>query len=252
MLAEERQSRILEIVNRQKSVKLSEICSSLGISESTARRDLKELADRDLIIKVHGGAMSKEDDFFNFEANVEEKSKLNMDEKKEIARYAASLIEDGDCIYLDAGTTTAFMIDYITAKDVEIITNAMSHALRLAKKGYSVTLTGGQVKEFTEALIGTECIKSIYRYNFSKCFMGVNGISLSRGISTPDSREAAVKEAAVHNADKAYLLADHSKFGLVSAVNFADIKDVTIITKELADEKYRQLPGLIVVSEAEK
>lgn len=249
MLAEERQSRILAIINRQKSVQLSEICSSLEISESTARRDLKELADKNLIVKVHGGAMSKEDDFFNLEANMEEKHKMNQDEKLKVAKYAASLIEDGDCIYLDAGTTTELMIDYIVAKDVTIITNAMGHALRLAKKGYNVMLTGGRVKAFTEALVGTECIKSIYRYNFSKCFMGVNGISLSKGLSTPDSLEAAAKEAAVNNSEKPYLLADHSKFGVVTAVKFAEAKDVTIITDELLDEKYRQLPGLIVVGE---
>ena len=113
MLAEERMAIILEIINEQKAVKLSQLCEMLDASISTVRRDINSLADMGKIVKVHGGAMALDDNFSFIEHNVEEKLALFTEEKIAIAKYAASLIEYGDFVYIDAGTTTEKMIDFI-------------------------------------------------------------------------------------------------------------------------------------------
>ena len=186
MLAEERMAIILEIINEQKAVKLSQLCEMLDASISTVRRDINSLADMGKIVKVHGGAMVLDDNFSFIEHNVEEKLALFTEEKIAIAKYAASLIEYGDFVYIDAGTTTEKMIDFIPQKDVSFVTNGFTHAKKLAQRGFKVYIPGGEVKFVTEAIIGAECVMTLKSYNFTKCFIGANGISVSAGFSTPD------------------------------------------------------------------
>lgn len=239
MLAEERHAVILELVHRQGNVKLTELCSRLHASQSTIRRDLIELSEQGLLTKVHGGAISKDERFFPVEHNMEEKANLYIAEKTAIADYAASLLEDGDFVYLDAGTTTEKVIDFIPLKQITFVTNGFLHARRLAKRGFQVYIPAGSVKATTETIVGAECVLSLQSYNFTKCFMGVNGISLTAGLSTPDKGEASVKKAVIRRSKEVYFLADHSKFGQISAITFAYLNDVQIITDRLPDQKYR-------------
>lgn len=239
MLTEERYSVILEQVKQNKSVTLTELCELLGASESTVRRDLTALDERGLIKKVHGGAISTDDRSLNLvEHDVESKSKLFTEEKIAIARYAASLVDDGDFVYIDAGTTTEKMIDFLPDKNVTFVTNAFVHAKKLAQRGFKVYIPAGEIKVTTEAIVGAECVSSLQSYNFTKSFIGANGISLSAGITTPDRNEASVKSAAAENSRTVYILADHSKFGQIASVTFAQLGRVKIITDKLQDKKY--------------
>ena len=238
MLTEQRHQRILNEVNEKKSVTLGELCGLLGASESTVRRDLNALSDRGLLVKVHGGAIALSDQFSFVEQNVEEKSRLFTDEKTAIARFAASLINDGDFVFIDAGTTTEKMIDYLPNKNVTFVTNAFVHAKKLAQRGFKVFLPAGEIKLTTEAIVGAECVSSLGCYNFTKCFLGVNGISLSAGVSTPDRNEASVKAEVIRNSRSVYVLADHSKFDQITSVTFATLDQVKIITDKLGDKKY--------------
>lgn len=238
MLTEERHSIILEIINRQGSVKISELCSVLNSSESTVRRDLSILSERGLLTKVHGGAIALNDVFSRFEHDVEKKMNFFIEEKTMIARYAATLIDDGDFVFIDAGTTTEKMIDYIPPKNVTFVTNAFMNAKRLAKMGFRVFIPGGEIKASTEAIIGAECILSLQNYNFTKCFIGANGISISGGLTTPDKSEAAVKGTVINRSKDTYILADHSKFDQITSVKFANLGCGKIITDKLIDKKY--------------
>ena len=239
MLTEERYSIILEQLRQNKSVKLTELCELLGASESTVRRDLTSLDEKGLIKKVHGGAISTEGGFLNtVEHDVEEKSKLFTEEKIAIARYAASLIDDGDFVFIDAGTTTEKMIEFLPEKNVIFVTNAFVHAKKLAQRGFKVYIPAGEIKLTTEAIVGAECVSSLQSYNFTKSFIGANGISLSGGISTPDRSEASVKTVVVQNSQTAYILADHSKFGQITSISFAQLGRVRIITDKLTDKSY--------------
>ena len=238
MLAEKRHAIILETVNRQKSVNLSELCQLLNTSESTIRRDLTILANMGKLVKVHGGAVSIDDSFFNEESNVEEKSKLFTNEKIAIAKYSASMIDSGDFIFIDAGTTTEKMIDYIPNKDVTFVTTGFINAKKLAQRGFKVYIPGGKIKLTTEAIVGAECVLSLKNYNFTKSFVGVNGISLTSGFSTPDVDEAKVKTAVIENSRTVYILADHSKFDKITSVTFAQLNKAQIVTDRLLDKKY--------------
>ncbi len=238
LLTEERHSIILDTLGRQRSVNLAELCSLLDASESTVRRDLAILAENGMLIKVRGGAMALGENFTSFEHNVEEKANMFVEEKTAIAKYAASLIEDGDFIYLDAGTTTEKMIDYIPSKSVTFVTNAFINAKRLAQRGHRVLILPGEVKPTTEAIVGAEAVIALTRYNFTKCFMGVNGISVRGGFSTPDMSEATVKSTAIARSKEVYILGDHSKFGKITASKFAELKKGQIITDKVTDKKY--------------
>ncbi len=239
MLTEERYSIILEQVRNNKSVKLPELCEILRASESTIRRDLTALDEKGLIKKVHGGAVSiEEKNLSMIEQDVEAKGKMYSAEKIAIARYAASLIEEDDFVFIDAGTTTEKMIDFLPDKNVTFVTNAFVHAKKIAQRGFKVYIPAGEIKNTTEAIVGAECIRSLQNYNFTKCFMGANGISMSGGITTPDRNEASIKTVAVSNSKTVYILADHSKFDQIAAVTFAEIERVKIITDKLEDRKY--------------
>ncbi len=238
LLTEERHSIILDVLARQRSTNLAELCELLNASESTVRRDLAILAENGMLVKVRGGAMALGENYTSFEHNVEEKANMFVEEKTEIARYAASLIEDGDFVYLDAGTTTEKMIGFIPSKSVTFVTNAFMNAKRLAQRGFRVLILPGEVKPSTEAIVGAEAVIALTRYNFTKCFMGVNGISIRGGFSTPDMSEATVKSTAVTRSKKVYVLGDHSKFGKITASKFAELKKGQIITDKATDRKY--------------
>ena len=240
MLTEERHSIILDTLNKKKSAGLGELCKLLNTSESTVRRDLSLLDEKGMLIKVRGGAIAvtQNDSFTAAEPNVEEKAGLFTAEKEAIARFAASLIEDGDFVFIDAGTTTEKMIEFIPSKSVTFVTNAFINAKKLAQRGFKVLLPAGEIKLSTEAIVGAECLTSLNKYNFTKCFMGVNGISLSGGFSTPDPNEASVKGEVINNSRTAYILADHSKFDKVSSVKFAHLNKCKIITDKVPDKKY--------------
>lgn len=244
MLSKERHSIILNEVNAKKSVTIGELCELLDASESTIRRDLKALADEGLLVRVHGGAIALSDSFSFVEYDVEEKSKLFTEEKQAIARYAASLIDDGDFVFIDAGTTTEKMIDYLPEKRVTFVTNAFIHAKKLAQRGFKVFIPAGKIKLTTEAIVGAECVSSIKSYNFTKSFLGANGISLSAGVTTPDRNEASVKTAVINNSKTAYVLADHSKFDQISSVTFAQLSRVKIITDKIDDERYLSVANI--------
>ena len=191
--------------------------------------------------------MSRNESFTSVEKNVEEKASICTEEKMTIAKYAAELIENGDFVFLDAGTTTEKMIDYLNVKDVTFVTNGFIHAKKLARKGYKVFITGGEIKASTEAIVGAECILTLKNYNFTKCFMGTNGISLTAGFTTPDVNEARVKSAAIESSREVYVLADHSKFDEVSSATFAGLGKAVIITDRIPNRKYNNAADITEV-----
>lgn len=247
MLTEERHSMIIKAVNERSSVTIAELAEILDVSASTVKRDLIILANEGKIIKVRGGAMSKNESFTSVEKNVEEKASICTQEKMTIAKYAAELIEKGDFVFLDAGTTTEKIIDYLNVKDVTFVTNGFIHAKKLARKGYKVFITGGEIKASTEAIVGAECVLTLKNYNFTKCFMGTNGISLTAGFTTPDVNEARVKSAAIESSREVYVLADHSKFDEISSATFAGLGKAVIITDRIPNRKYNDAADITEV-----
>lgn len=247
MLTEKRHEIILQMLQEKRSVTVLEIKEKIGASESTIRRDLNQLHKEGRLTKVFGGAVAADVVYTTKELSVPQKQDVNVEEKRIIARYGASLVEPADFIYLDAGTTTDYMIDYLTQKDITIVTNAVAHARKLAIKGFRVVLLGGELKGTTEAVIGNQAILMLQNYHFSKGFFGTNGISREYGFTTPDISEAMVKKTAIEQCEKSYVLADLSKFGNVSSVNFAPFQKGVVITGE-PPERYKIYDNVIGVT----
>ena len=173
------------------------------------------------------------------EEEVITKSKKHQEEKRKIAKYAASLINKEDIVYLDAGTTTEMMLDYLKEYDVIYVTNGITHARKLMNAGFKVHLIGGEIKAVTEALVGEEALD-----NFTKGFFGTNGIDLKRGFTTPDQKEAAVKKKAMEQCQKRYILSDASKFNVISTIKFADLKKAEVITDHLENKEFKRITNI--------
>ena len=167
MLAEERVKKILSIVDSEGSATMQQLIDALKISESTIRRDLISMDQKGLLIKVHGGAISNKTSIRTQDEKVNKRETQNSEEKRLVASYAAKLINDDDFVYIDAGTTTASMIDYITAKRAVFVTNSFSHAKKLSDKGFQVYILGGEFKSTTEAIVGEEAVFALDKYNFT-------------------------------------------------------------------------------------
>ena len=230
MLTSDRQNEILKIVNRDGSATVADLTEKLSASESTIRRDLIQLDSEGKLKKVHGGANSISDSFSSVEYYMDTKSALNTEQKEKIGRYAATLINDDDLVFIDAGSSTMQLVDSLGQSKAVFVTNGVAHAKKLIKKGLKVFVIGGELKLSTEAIIGIEAVSNIEKFNFTKAFIGTNGISVSRGFSTTDVEEALLKRRVCELSYMTFVLADSSKFGVVSAVSFADIKKCCIIT----------------------
>ena len=227
MLTEERYKIILDIVNEKDIVTVGELVSLLDTSESTIRRDLNSLHKMGKVKKLRGGATKVLKTFQPIEKSTRAKKELNIEDKEKIGKYAAKIIEKGDFIYIDAGTTTELMIPYIKNKDAIFITNGINHAKKLIENNCRVYILGGELKITTEAIVGAEAINTLRKYNFTKCFLGTNGISIERGFTTPDVKEV-------------FILSDNSKFDVISSITFGEIQDGTIITTNLLDKNYKK------------
>ena len=146
MFTEQRQEKILQLLNERGSITVGELTTILDSSESTIRRDLNTLDKAGKLTKVFGGAVAKDAVYSTTELSVSQKENVNSDEKQRIARYAATLVEPEDFVYIDAGTTTECMIDFLTEKRATYVTNAVTHARKLAVSGFRVILIGGELK----------------------------------------------------------------------------------------------------------
>ena len=237
MLTQERHLQILAQLEEKGTVSVAQLTQLLGASESTVRRDLIALDRLGKLHKVHGGATLTRRDFIRREEKLDEKLQLHMDEKEMIAAYAAAQVDDTDFVYLDAGSSTLLMIDHLQP-GATFVTNGLLHAQRLVAKGMKPYGLGGELKHPTDAIIGLAAAKNLHNYNFSKCFIGTNGIAIRQGFTTPDTDEAYLKAAAMERSFVSYVLADASKFDKVSTVSFAPLDQAAIITDRLPDPEY--------------
>lgn len=240
MLAEERFRIILDTIATQGAVSVTGLCQSMGISEATARRDLNALAAQGKLAKVHGGAVALDRQYAAEEPSAAAKARLQVEEKGRIAQYAASQVHDEDLIFLDAGTTVLRMVDYLAGSKAIFVTAGISCACQLIKKGLRTYVLGGLLKPGAEAIVGGAALEAMNSYNFTKAFIGINGVTRVQGFTTPDAEEACIKAKAVEKAYMSYVLADSSKFGKVAAVTVCGLNKACIITDRLPDESYRQ------------
>ncbi|AIC93760.1 MULTISPECIES: DeoR/GlpR family DNA-binding transcription regulator [Shouchella] len=239
MLTVERQEMILKLVQEREVVKIYELIEATRSSESTIRRDLTELEQGKKLKRIHGGATVLQT--MRDEPTMAQKSFKNSHEKKQIAKRAAEWVEDGDCIFLDAGSTTYEMIPYLKGKNIEVVTNGVMNIQALLEADIHTHGLGGHVKKGTYAFVGRGAIEAISSFRFNKAFIGTNGLTLKDGFTTPDPEEAYIKAKAIAYAQQAFVLADHTKFGDITFSTFASIQDVHIVTSSYVEEERKKL-----------
>lgn len=235
MLTEERFKYILDKVKIKGTVKLKDLVSELDVSESTIRRDLDELEEKELLKRVHGGAVGTKSNFAA-DNTITERITQYSSEKKRIAKYCSELIEDGDFIYIDSGTTTYELIPYLKDKNVIVVTNGVYNVERLLEYNVKTYILGGGIKEITRTVVGEQALKQIEDFRFNKAFIGANGVTFNAAITTPDISEAVLKREAILRAEESFVLVDSSKFGKVSFSKICDLEDVSIVTDADKDE----------------
>ncbi|MDM5199117.1 DeoR/GlpR family DNA-binding transcription regulator [Fictibacillus enclensis] len=250
MLFSQRQEIILSLFDHQKVVTLEELVQETGSSESTIRRDLDRLEKAKKLKRIHGGASRIEDKAE--EPSLAEKTLRNVEEKQNIGQYAASLVQEHECIYLDAGTTTMQMIPHLNLENLIVVTNGIQLVEPLVEKGIPTYLVGGLIKPKTGAMIGSGAIKSLENYRFDKCFIGINGIHEDWGYTTPDPEESILKQKVLELSQEKYVLADPSKFGKSSFSKVALLEEAFIITVKSKNVQLASFEKKTLVKAVEK
>ncbi|OQY41105.1 MAG: hypothetical protein B6227_06220 [Fusobacteriia bacterium 4572_74] len=238
MIQIKREEIIKSILEIKKTVTLKELIEKLKTSESTIRRDLARMEENGILTRVHGGASISS---ISYEEDLISKINQNNGAKEDIAFLASTYIKENDCIFLDAGTTTEYLIKHMRSKDVTVVTNGIHHIKELSKYKIKSYFTGGALKHKTGALIGKDALKTIESYNYDISFIGSNSIDIKTGLTTPDPDEALIKERVIQNSKVSYILADHTKFNKISFSKFGNLKEVKIITDTIIDERYRSI-----------
>jgi len=229
-----RRQTILDYLGEHDIVYIADLLSLFeGVSESTVRRDLKALADDGLLRLLHGGAATLSgEDSSSYDMPVEQKRFLHTEEKRLIAAHAANLISDGEVVYIDSGTTTFGMIEFIKDKRIKVVTSNTNVLTELKDALFQCVILGGDVTETLGSVTGPITDNLLRGMYFDKAFLGATGYSEVSGLTTPDFREANKKQIVAANSQEVYVLVDGSKAGKRSLCKFLDLNAATIITDE--------------------
>ncbi len=237
MFADERRKTILELVRNNGAVAIKELARTVQTSEVTVRRDLRLLEGEGLLDRRHGGAVAPGG--LSREASYSQKSHVAGDEKAAIGERAAAFVNEGDAIAVGAGSTTqAFARRLMRFSDLTVITNSLLVAYALApSRGVDVIVTGGSLRGSIFALVGSAAEHSLDGVRTSKVFISGNGLSVERGLSTPNLLVAGVDRALVNTAEEVFVLADDSKIGLETMVQTVPVSRMDhLITNMMADD----------------
>lgn len=261
MLAEQRYQEILNILERDGTVKASDLCSILNISRETVRRDLDTLNAQGLLRRIHGGAMcihSQQGIDSSYTAFAERK-KTNLQAKEAIAKAAAQHIRNGQVIALDSGTTCVALAKEIKNRfrALTVVTNSLAVARVLANSpGITLLMTGGVYRADEDAFVSEHATLIFSRINVDTLFLTVSGVSVERGITYQRMDEILVQDAMLKASEQVIVIADSSKLGANSLVTMCGIEDVSaIITDSNAPaeqvEAFRSAGVSVVLSKEE-
>ncbi|WP_409493034.1 DeoR/GlpR family DNA-binding transcription regulator [Amycolatopsis sp. cmx-11-12] len=231
MYAEERQRAILKQARRNGRVDVATLAAAFEITSETVRRDLTALERSGVLRRVHGGAIPVER--LGIDPGLDARDKAMCGEKDRIAAAALDQIPAEGAILLDAGTTVARLANLVPAdRELTVVTHSLPNAFVLANRpGITLMLAGGRLRGHTMAAVDSWALNALKDTYVDVAFIGTDGLSVERGLTTPDTAEAMVKRAAIASARRTVLLADHTKVGNDHFARFGDLGDVdTLIT----------------------
>ena len=240
MLAEERRFRIREILTMQRTISASELCSTLEVTPATIRRDLAALEGEGVLVRSHGGAVSRMSST-KFQPSYETLARSNSDEKDAIAREAEKLILDGDTVFLEGSTTVLELAARLHNRNrLTVVTNSPTIVCQLQRSAaVTVLCTGGDLQKDTFYFSGEWAQRALSEIRLDKAVLGVSAIDPGYGISTANHAEAQIKKMMVKAAKTRIALADHSKFGKQFFAYVGPVSDInTLVTDDGTDPKY--------------
>lgn len=231
MYAEQRQQRIVELARGAGRVDVAALAAEFEVTAETVRRDLTALERNGLLRRVHGGAIPVER--LGFEPGLAARDTVMTEEKERIAKAALAELPTEGSVLLDAGTTTARLAELLPGdRDLTVVTNALPIALTLSVRPGLTLLLGGRVRGRTLAAVDDWALQGLRDVNVDVAFVGTNGISVERGLTTPDPAEGAVKRAMIAAAGRVVVLADHTKVGAETFARFGDLGDVDLLVTD--------------------
>ena len=255
MLKEERQQRLLSYVNEHRKATVEELGTVLNVSKVTVRRDLDDLADIGLVAKTFGGALSKAS-MLSMEIPSSRKTSLSVDEKKLIGQAAADLIDDGDVVILDSGTTTLEIAKRIGDKRIIVITNDLNVAMALTSRpAVTLVMAGGVVEPGVNVTTGHDAEHVFSQIHVNKTFLGADALSLDDGITDRSYAQLPIKRAMLSAAEKKYVVSDNTKFGQHVFVHVCPLSAIdTLITNDIDpafEEALRAIGVEVIITRGE-
>jgi DeoR family transcriptional regulator of aga operon len=226
----QRRVHILEQLNKDGQVNIADLSNELNVTEVTIRNDLTRLEQKKMLIRARGGAIKV--DRVGTDFNISDKNKHRYEQKSFIGKAAVTLIEDGDTVIFDSGTTTSELTKQLGDKTITVITNSLNVINQLAEsENATVIVPGGYLRKKSLSLVGGAAEDSLKNYFCDKLFLAVDGISADFGLSTPNVEEAHLNKVMISISQKVIVVTDSSKFNKRSLAFIANITDIdTIIT----------------------
>ncbi len=231
-MKESRLSEMADYIGKHKSVSLKHLANKFDISIYTVRRDIDELEKRGIATKQYGGVFINKSD--TYLVDFDDRHTVYKKEKQNIAQRAVSFIQPGDVIFIDGGTTTLYIPDYLQDINITVVTNNIFIITKLlSKKNIDLIILGGVVDRSTNSVKGIDTIEFLRNMNISKCFLSCTGVSDNFNLTNHTSVEAELKKLCLSISHQSYLLADQSKFGVSSLINYGNISQLdAVITNE--------------------
>jgi len=231
LIPAQRHERIRERLEASKVVRNTELSELLGVSEATIRRDLEWLEEQGILERTHGGAILSQR--LKQEPEYAARELAHPEEKSIIGAAAAALIEEGDTIFVNSGTTTTEVIRHIpSGAKVTVVTNNLSAAMQVHEVGFELILLGGTVYPRSNAVVGHFAAENLRQMNANKTFIGADGVSLKYGYTVPSNPEAELVHLMIERTrGQVIVVADYSKWGVVSNFEVARIDQIhTLVT----------------------
>jgi DeoR family fructose operon transcriptional repressor len=237
LIPAQRRERIHEYMVAHKIVRTVDLCDLLRTSEATVRRDLEWLEREGILERTHGGATLSQR--MVFEPEYQHRAQLHPDQKHRIGALAAALIEPGDIVFINSGTTSTQVIQQIPSNsEITIFTNNLNATIELVAPGYHFHLVGGEYQSRSRSLAGRFAMENLKQVYANKAILGVDGLSLKHGCTVPTLAEAEIVRLMIEQTmGQIILVADHSKWGVVSNFPVASINEIDIL---VTDDQFDQ------------
>jgi DeoR/GlpR family transcriptional regulator of sugar metabolism len=237
MFRVERQEKILDYVNRTKNADNHELAREFGVSSVTIRRDVEALAEKRLLFKTHGGAVSLNNSFLS-EIPYSSKERTFTAEKRRIGAAAASLVGNGDIIILDAGSTSLEVARHLAGRDLTVLTNDIKIAMELAgNPSIHVMVCGGRLENSVYTLTGSNSVDYFRKVHVNKTFLGCDALDINFGISNRTYEEVEVKLAMLHASEEVIMVTDHTKLNTKVFFHLCAVELIDRLIIDQIDEK---------------